>query len=135
MVFCEINYSSVFNQREKLLNFTWEPYKGKCNSFSFDRWKRSTNINSGWLLSNLIYINHFLRIWMVYLGCYCLEFVSPEIYLLYGILNSLLVGLTPCCLVTETEEVQSFQATPMKKLLCPYLYMNLYFDVLTMLWV
>ena len=55
--------------------------------------------------------------------------------MLFGIFNSLLVGLVPCYGVAKTEEIQSLQVTSMKKLLCIDLYMNLSFDVLTMLWV
>ena len=51
--------------------------------------------------------------------------------MLFGIFNSLLVGLVPCYLVANTEEIQSLQVTSMKKLLCTHLYMNLSFDVLT----
>ena len=51
--------------------------------------------------------------------------------MLFGIFNNLPVGLAPCYLVAKTEEIQSLQVTSMKKLLCRHLYMNLSFDVLT----
>ena len=57
--------------------------------------------------------------------------------MLFGIFNSLVVGLAPYYLIAKTKDIQSLQlqVTSMKKLLYPHLYMNLSFDVLTMLWV
>ena len=47
--------------------------------------------------------------------------------MLFGIFNSLLVGLAPCYLVAKTEEIQSLQVTSMKKTIMHTLIYELVF--------